>query len=741
MKKKVKKRSSKKTRVEDAEAVLQSLSKLTMNITGQQQEGSLTVEDYAQSICDFYQTILANIPNHVYWLDRNCILRGGNNNLAHFFGLKSSSDLSGLTYEEMSKLANWSEGQGQSFKEAELEVMRTGVPRYHVEEPVVYVKGEPQYWISNKVPLYNNNKEIIGVLGISTNITEIRAAKRKAEMANNAKSEFIANMSHDLRTPLTGILGMAQEMLNITEHIQSVLHQPSSNENTSNAELYLALLTQLLKTIDEDSHLLMNSTSELLQLFDEILETVSLESGKPIEHVETFNLRELVARSVQLLQPVARQKKLHFSYEFDESIPTYLSGLPNYLNRTILNLLSNALKFTAKGFVKMKVLPLNKAGGYPLGDQIDLKIVIEDSGIGIPNDKFETIFEYFSRLTSSYNNLYKGAGLGLYTVKRYVEAMGAEISLKSELGKGSCFTLHISLTVVKASNHAKKSISFPTIEQIPIVENSLTRSEGARKDLASASILVVEDNLVAAKSIISSLKYFKCHCEHAGNGTQALQKVQNHNYDLIIMDIGLPDIDGIEVTRRIRALNSQVASIPIIAVTGHGTNFQIREESLAAGMQEVFSKPLPQSKLGLLLQRYVFKANPEFNLTQGETKPPAIQKALEVIDWQSSPQQARGDENFLRELLSLLAVELKKSETKLAAAYAKQDSKVLREELHRVRGGLAYVTMPQLNKALAQFHEPAKEIPLNSENLEKAYRQLQQAMGAFWDKLEKNEFK
>ncbi len=738
MEKRVKKRSSKKANAKDSEAIIQSLAKLAMSITGQKQDGALTAEEYTQSICDFYQMIISNMPNHVYWLDKNCILRGGNSNLAHFFGLKSSSELNGLTYEEMIKLANWTDGQGQSFKEAELEVMSTGAPRYNVEEPVVFVNGEPQYWISNKVPLCNKNKEIIGVLGISTNITDVKEAKRKAEIANNAKSEFIANMSHDLRTPLTGILGMTQEMLNITEEIQFALQQPPSSESAVNAENYLALLKQVLRIVDEGANLLMKSTNELLQLCNEILETISLETGKLMESVKSFKLRELVQHNVQLLQPVAYHKKLNLSYEIDETIPAHLSGLPHYLDRTLLNLLSNALKFTNEGYVKIKVQLLEATRSYRPGDKIDLQIVIEDSGIGIPNDKFEIIFEHFSRLTSSYDGLYKGAGLGLYTVKRYLEAMGAKIHLESEVDKGTCFSLCIPFTVATPANYTKESITLPKVEKKQQVKSPIpTISEKKATDKASGLILVVEDNLVAAKSIMSSFKHFKCHCEHAENGKQALQLVKKHAFDLIIMDIGLPDIDGIEVTRRIRALDPQATCVPIIAVTGHGNDPQKREESLTAGIQEVFSKPLSQSKLGLLLQHYVFKNNPESRLSGEEAKPKEIQKALEIIDWDASLQQARGDERLLYELLSLLSVELKTTQTRLAKAFAIKDSSALREELHRIRGGLAYLTVPQLDKALDQFHKAVKEIPENSEHMNATYRHLQKAIEAFWDKLKK----
>ncbi|MGC1183193.1 ATP-binding protein [Legionella sp.] len=686
------------------------------------------------------KNIIYYVPGDIYWKDKNGVYSGINargSESLHKMGFTwEENEIIGKTDDDL-----YDKQTADEFRKNDLQIMQTGIELIK-EETALLPSGEKIIQLSIKRPLRDKKGNVVGIIGNTIDITylkkieeELRAAKRLAEAASHAKSTFIANMSHDIRTPLTGIIGMTQELFNAAADIQPVLEQVSFNKKTTSKERVLDLLKQLTGTVQKDSALLIGATDELLTLCNEILETMHVESGA-LPNEESFNVHDLIEHNIQLLQPVATHQKLKLFCEIDQHVPRYFRGLRTYLDRTLLNLLSNALKFTPSGFVKVSLQLLNKNHStYQLGERIYVLIVVEDSGIGIPEDKFETIFEHFSRLTPSYQGIYKGSGLGLYTVKHYLEAMDADIKVDSEVGKGTRFTLTVPLIVADRVDCPKESLCFPQTDKVQVHQSSIRLKQQEAKVNAhvDTSILVVEDNLLAATVVQTFLRRLNCTSEHAVNGQQVLESVQDKEYDLILMDIGLPDMDGIEVTRQIRSLNNpKTSQIPIIALTGHANNPKKREEAFAAGMQEVFSKPLLFAQTEAILQQYVFqKRQEEQAVDEEKIKHMERQKAAELIDWNACLQQGNGTEAFVHKLLWMLADDLKRSQDILEKAYVNQDNEGLRAELHRIRGGVSYLSLPQLSQVLAHFHDVVKENPQNLEQLEQAYRQLQKAMHAF----------
>ncbi len=706
-----------------------NLNKDDFLVIGQNMTSEQAVIDNYKDSVSFYENILSKLPTNVYWKDEDGIYMGCNDRLAHNMGLGSRQAIKGMTDFDF----DWGDKAAKSFIRFDKKVMQTG-EALTTEDMFKEADGKVVTVLTNKTPLKNKKGKTVGVLAISVDITErkemekeLHQAKIAAEAANQAKSEFIANMSHDIRTPLTGILGLTQEIIDVADEAQLSLNQPNHE------------ITHMIETVQEDGQYLIGAADELLQLLNEILETMRLESGKVSEEPESFNLYELIEHNIELMQPVARHKKLTLSYEIEPSIPFYFSGLRNYLDRTILNLLSNALKFTDKGFVKINV-QLEGDSSSQLGETAELQITVEDSGAGIPNEKFETIFEHFSRLTPSYQGLYKGTGLGLYTVKRYIEAMQATINITSEVGVGTRFVINLPLVVSDHSDREKQPFRLPKKDHMKVQQpkTSLKPQEIAQTN-AKAFVLIVEDNRGAAIAVKACLSHSNCASDHAENGSMALKMVQNNVYDLVLMDIGLPDIDGIEVTRQIRAFNTAYTSeVPIIALTGHANEPEKKEEALAAGMQAVFSKPLTSATLETLLKQYVFHRKEDELVPDQKLESP--EKDNKVIDWEASVNAMNGDEDCVRELLFMLFQDLKLSQATLAKAYASHDNEALRKELHRVRGGVVYVRLPNLDRALAQFHEAVKEKPQNPQQLATTYSQLQEAMEAFWKTWEKKAF-
>nr|MBA2650994.1 PAS domain-containing protein [Tatlockia sp.] len=343
-------------------------------------------DDKNASVQIYLQNIIASVPYYIFWKNPNSVYLGCNNKFSSLV-CKSPQEVIGKTDFEL----GWKKGEPEIFIEGDKEVM-SGKLINNVEETLLQPDGSKTIMLVSKVPVFDKNEKCIGVLGVSVDITErkkieedLSQAKIAAEAANQAKSEFIANMSHDIRTPLTGIIGMTQEMFNVADNMRSTLAQATFDDEAISQNKYLPLLRQLVDTVQEDSQLLIGATDELLELCNEILETMRLESGHRPEEAESFNLQDLVKRNTALLQPAASHKKLILSYDIDEELPTYFSGLRNYLDRTLLNLLSNALKFTETGFVKIKVRLIGESDlTFKPGDSLTLEISVEDSGMGIP---------------------------------------------------------------------------------------------------------------------------------------------------------------------------------------------------------------------------------------------------------------------------------------------------------------------------------------------------------------------
>jgi two-component system aerobic respiration control sensor histidine kinase ArcB len=358
----------------------------------------------------YIENILANVPEHLYWMDKNEVILGCNDRQAWSFGLPSKTEVVGKSIDDLAEIVGWDKPMLEAIHRNNQEIMATGRGRI-IEEHAIF-HGEHRTFLSYKNPLLDRHQQVIGIFGITVDITErkrleqeIIQAKEKAEQATLAKSEFVMNMSHDLRTPLNGVLGLAQ-ILQIHES------DMAKKESLGN---------------------ILTSARQLLKLLNEIIDITYLEQGMPIKQ-QVFNIMDVANDVVALLASEAAQKGLALTIVASDSIPI-LIGDQMRTNRIVLNLLSNAVKFTARGGVKLAIAIVKQET-----DNVLLEIKVNDSGLGIPPDKLDLIFERFMRLTSSYQGVYQGSGLGLYIVTRFVKELHGEIKVKSKLGQGSTFT-------------------------------------------------------------------------------------------------------------------------------------------------------------------------------------------------------------------------------------------------------------------------------------------------------------
>ncbi len=689
---------------------------------------------------EIYQlkTIIDDLPGDIYWKNTEGVYLGMNANgiesLRRMGFNLSIEDIVGKTDFDL-----FDNETAEAFRKNDIEVIEKDKIQSK-EEVHILPSGERIIQLSVKKPLKDNEGKIIGIVGNTVDITHLKKiesdlilAKEQAESASRAKSEFIANMSHSLRTPLTGILGMTQDMLNAVNEAKACLTDLAVEKTPENNQKCLKVAEKIVQTVNQDSHLLMGATDELLSLSNEILEMVRLESGKPSEGIESFNIRELVEHNIELLLPVAKHKKLKLLQEIDEKLPTFLHGFRSYLDRCLLNLISNGLKFTEKGWVKVIVrLSENVSTNYQPGDNINLEIIVEDTGIGIPKDKFKYIFEHFARLTSTYQGLYKGAGLGLYTVQQYVAAMnGEKIKVESEMGKGSRFTLKIPFQVSDHSDRIRPSYRAPTTSVSTTTAAIILEPAKKSSTSGSISILLVEDSPIVVMAAKANMKQFDCQIDVASNGTEAVAMAKAGKYDLILMDIGLPDFSGIEAARKIRALDNKMASkVPIVALTGHACDVEKRQEALDAGMQAVLNKPATPLELKSVLEQYVHsKRTKDKNVVNKKDK------SEKIINWEESLSRWNKDQALLEELLDSMAKDLKLTKERLGASYKNQDYESLRSELHRVRGALHFVKLPELEAAIVKFQEIAKANASDKKQMEQAYQKTQKSIENFWKEM------
>nr|WP_300999947.1 ATP-binding protein [Halomonas sp.] len=456
---------------------------------------------------------------------------------------------------------------------------------------------------------------------------ELQSTAQRAEAASKAKSEFLATVSHEIRTPLNGVIGMSDLMLDRPL-------DPKSREYARTLHV---------------------SAARLLDLINDILDFSKIESGKLELERRPIRLATLIGEACRLFEPHAQLKGLKLTSKISSTLPEHVLGDPARLRQVLLNLLSNAIKFTEQGGVCVEAMP---------GRQGGLKLAVRDTGPGIEEEKQEWLFEPFRQADASTARRYGGTGLGLSISRRLTEAMGGNIGVDSRLGHGSYFWVELPLQGVTA-DVPEKATSQPELER-------------EAEPSVGAKVLLVEDNPVNQQVAVAMLERHGCSVSVAESGKKALDMAGRDTFDLIFMDVQMPDMDGLETTQHLRAMADWRTTVPIIAMTAGGPGAE-RERCLAAGMTGYLVKPLRRADLAATL-----KLGLEGRALSGSNQ---VAPTAEMLDQEVlvELQESLG----LATLGTLFAVhreQLQQHAVSLSEAFECGDLSALADRAHRVKG-------------------------------------------------------
>ncbi|MEQ1918400.1 MAG: PAS domain-containing protein [Elusimicrobiota bacterium] len=461
----------------------------------------------------------------------------------------------------------WAEGLHPEDRERVLEAAVTKQARGDYDETYRIIRPDGEVrWIRDRAfPVRDENKVVYRVAGLAEDVTEsrlrdaeLRDARDAALASDQAKSEFLANISHEMRTPLNAILGMCELMTGQT------LPEP----HASRAKLAHDAVGILTATIDD------------------LLDLSKIEAGHLTLDPKPTDLRELIGATFALMEAQAYAKGVKLKLDVDQTVPMLLSADPLRLRQVLSNLMNNALKFTERGSVCLTV------STEPVGEKgVFLNVAVRDTGIGIAPEVQGRLFQPFTQADASTTRRYGGTGLGLAISRRLIESMGGKIGVESALGAGSIFWFRVPLPIAGAPAPAEPA-------------------PAAAPDLSRLRALIVEDNETNRIIALDMLAHLGVKAEAAGNGAQALEKLSHSTFDLVFMDCSMPVMDGYTATETWRRLEAPGARLPIVAMTAYALQGD-REKCLAAGMDDYIAKPLRLKDFVATLARWGSPVDPD----------------------------------------------------------------------------------------------------------------------------------
>ncbi|MCG5516986.1 MULTISPECIES: ATP-binding protein [unclassified Ectothiorhodospira] len=586
-----------------------------------------------------------NIPGYIVIIDRDYRIVSVSQSLLEVFGI---DELEKVLHQPCYQLA-W-EQSGPCVQCALEACFQTGQPVVRYSTPAEEARfGGRSMQIFNG-PILDDQGEIIGGMVYYSDVTDLRvlerqliAAREVAEAANQAKSEFLARMSHEIRTPMNAILGLSE----------------------------LVMLEGLEGQSREFMQIIQHSAQHLLTVINDILDLSKIEAGRMELLVADFDLHLALEQMVGTLRVSAREKGLELVMDLAPDVPRYLRGDRHRLGQILINLVGNAIKFTAEGDIQVRVRLLDT-----IGAEVDIGFEVIDTGEGIPEDRQGEIFDTFTQVDGSARRRYGGTGLGLAITRQLVEKMGGCIRVASRPGQGSTFRFNV---VLESGDP----------ERVPVTEDAHSMGATVPRQPRAWRTLLVEDtpaNVVVAEQLLKRLGH---EAVAVTDAESAFEQLLFERFDLVLMDVEMPGMNGFEATRHIRDGGTGEANrtLPIIGLTAHALS-EYRERGLDAGMDDYIFKPISLGELGRTIDHVMSHCTTAASARSDVSEPaptaPGVDLALVM-------QRLGGDRELLIEILLTILPDLPEKMSALAQALDDADGHAAARIAHTLKGHLGTI--------------------------------------------------
>ena len=549
------------------------------------------------------------------------------------------------------------------------------------EIPIKTKSGDVKWLIISASPTFDGNKNVTGSVAIHFDIThrkEIEAAleqaREEAETSLKSKELFLANISHEIRTPMNAILGMSRLM----------------NE------------TKLDKTQGKYNEAIQTSADGLMIIVNDVLDMSKIKSGKfTVENI-SFNVDEMLDQMRKSLNFKAEGKGIYFHCTRDEQVHPFLNGDPTRLNQVLTNLASNAVKFTEKGGVEVIVSLVESKR-----KRDKVKFEVRDTGVGIDKEKLATIFESFTQEDETITRKFGGTGLGLAISRQLVDIFGGELQVDSNIDKGSTFSFILDL------EHGE---AFET-PQVKIIGD---------KDLTGCKILLVEDNEINSYLAITILKKWNAVVESAENGLKAIKKLEQTEFDVVLMDMQMPEMDGVQATTHTR--NVLKLNVPIIALTANAVKGE-KEKCIEAGMDDYISKPFEPDEL-------FSKISEHWQGFQDSFMPMGDSGRFNLLKLRT---MYGGDDILVQTTVNIFLKQFEKDVTAISENLADKDFRNIKMLAHKIKPNIDLFQIEELHDPIREIEKKAEEENPEAlahlvENLAKVYAEVGNEMRQIIDK-------